>query len=147
MSKKLPKELAKIVGINIKKFRDERRWSQQKLARFLGYKNASNVTILEKGARLPSWKILDKLAHIFGVEVSIFFENQNEKTKNFKAQKYEHIEKEILRLAESVLGEEHLFRILGICHPKLQTFFRLAKDFDERKIDSMLNALPAEFFT
>jgi transcriptional regulator with XRE-family HTH domain len=60
------------VGGHIKRLREERGWSQPRLAVAAGVA-VSAVSQIENGRRSPNVSTLDKLAEAFGVEVADFF--------------------------------------------------------------------------
>ena len=60
------------VGGHIKRLREERGWSQPRLAVAAGVA-VSAVSQIENGRRSPNVSTLDKLAEAFGVEVAEFF--------------------------------------------------------------------------
>jgi SOS-response transcriptional repressor LexA len=55
------------LGQRIQHLRDERKWSQKKLANKCGWQGVSRISMYERDRREPSLKVIEKLATIFGI--------------------------------------------------------------------------------
>lgn len=137
--------LVKIIGKKIQENREEKQWSQQHLAELLGYKSRSVVSLMETGKRPPSLKELEKLADIFGKDILCFFENGIPKSiKDWKARKYDDLEKMLTSVVKTVFNEDYFFDLLGISHPKLKEFFKSARICGKDEIKCIIDSLPLE---
>ncbi|MEK5500956.1 helix-turn-helix domain-containing protein [Bacillus sp. FSL M8-0168] len=79
------KVVGKIVGRKLKKIRDERGFSQRKLAEKLGVSD-SYLSKVEKGQPI-SLTLLERIAEIFNVHISYFFIEDDELNEFSDAQK------------------------------------------------------------
>ena len=97
--------LSEIIGMNITKLREAAEWSQADLAAKLGV-SFSSVSRWETGDMWVSEKNLDKLALLFGVEVTEFFlkegESEERSLKDLKT--YQPTLREALRVINEQLG-------------------------------------------
>lgn len=65
------------ISSNLKKLREAARFTQEEVAQALGIKRSA-YSNYESGEREPSFDILEKVSNLFGCEISIFFEeNEN----------------------------------------------------------------------
>ncbi|GEM_PF-6867213 len=99
---------------NIKRFRDEKSWSQAELGLKLGFKpkSARNMIYLyEKGMRHPDPKMLDKMAEVFGKNIADFYDEATEGIKRLdieeaaiinKIRKNPKIKKEVYLITEAL---------------------------------------------
>jgi transcriptional regulator with XRE-family HTH domain len=72
MPKSKPDERCLALGRNIKKLREKRRWSQEKLAEKADI-HVSYVGQIERGMRYPSLKILFRLSDALEVKITVLF--------------------------------------------------------------------------
>ena len=70
--RKVEKQLKPILDLadNVLRLRMERGWTQAELAKRVGTKQA-NISRLENGLANPTFKFLQKLSEVFGVELAI----------------------------------------------------------------------------
>lgn len=59
-----------MIGQNIKRMRELKGWSQEQLARMMGYKSKSTINKIEKNINDVSQKTLDKFAKVFKCEAT-----------------------------------------------------------------------------
>lgn len=83
-----------MVGQNIKQMRELKGWSQEQLARMMGYKSKSTINKIEKNINDVNQTTLDKFAKVFKCEITDLLSN-------------DPIIKSLLR-HESVLSEEYI---------------------------------------
>lgn len=68
--------MAEITAINLKKLREAARYTQEEVAKALGI-TRSAYSNYESGEREPSYDILEKAANLFGCDMMIFFEEND----------------------------------------------------------------------
>ena len=68
---------------NLVKLRKERKWTQMELAEKIGYSDKA-ISRWETGEVNPDIEVIDKLAELYGIEISVFFSEYN--SKEYKAQ-------------------------------------------------------------
>ncbi len=68
------------LGNALKTFREKNSFSQEDVASFLGIKREV-LSYYENNSREPSLEILKKLANLYGVEMTAFFETNEDKAK------------------------------------------------------------------
>ena len=78
------------IGERIKKLRKNNGMSQRKLADLMEL-NHSAICKMENGKSYPSRKNAEKLAHIFAVDLSTFYEPDNEDIKSIQKQLVEFL--------------------------------------------------------
>lgn len=83
-----------MVGQNIKQMRELKGWSQEQLARMMGYKSKSTINKIEKNINDVNQTTLDKFAKIFKCEITDLLSN-------------DPVIKAVLR-HESALSEEYI---------------------------------------
>ena len=83
-----------MVGQNIKQMREFKGWSQEQLARMMGYKSKSTINKIEKNINDVNQTTLDKFAKVFKCEITDLLSN-------------DPIIQSLLR-HESVLSEEYI---------------------------------------
>jgi DNA-binding XRE family transcriptional regulator len=66
---RVPKEL----GRRIKKYRQEKNLSQEKVGEMVGL-TGTYIGFIEQGARVPSIKTADKIARVLGIKLSDLFD-------------------------------------------------------------------------
>ncbi|MEG0033182.1 MAG: helix-turn-helix transcriptional regulator [Mucinivorans sp.] len=71
----------KIIGRNLKAFRDFNRFTQEQVAGFLCLENRSTYSNYESGEREAPLDILEKCADLYGCELSVFFEDREASVK------------------------------------------------------------------
>ena len=71
----------KTIGNNLKKLREANRFTQDQLATFLGIKRSA-YSNYEIGERDIPFDILNKAADLFGVDLYLFFENDESVVDN-----------------------------------------------------------------
>lgn len=62
-----------MIGKMVQRLREAQGWSQQRLAELAGV-GQSHISDIEGNRKMPSVKVLQKLADVFGVPVGQFFE-------------------------------------------------------------------------
>lgn len=75
------KDLAKNFGQRIKEYRKSRNLKQSELAEKIGA-DAKYLSRLETGLSTPSFKMIEKLADIFNIEVSSLFDFEQYNSKD-----------------------------------------------------------------
>lgn len=83
-----------MIGQNIKRMRESKGWSQEQLARMMGYKSKSTINKIEKNINDVNQTTLDKFAKIFKCEITDLLSN-------------DPVIKAVLR-HESALSEEYI---------------------------------------
>lgn len=83
-----------MIGQNIKQMREFKGWSQEQLARMMGYKSKSTINKIEKNINDVNQTTLDKFAKVFKCEITDLLSN-------------DPIIKSLLR-HDSVLSEEYI---------------------------------------
>lgn len=83
-----------MIGQNIKQMREFKGWSQEQLARMMGYKSKSTINKIEKNINDVNQTTLDKFAKVFKCEITDLLSN-------------DPIIQSLLR-HESVLSEEYI---------------------------------------
>jgi transcriptional regulator with XRE-family HTH domain len=73
--------IEKTIGKNIKVFREAQSLNQEELAEFLGVKRPM-ISYYENGEREISMAQLDKLANLFGIDISTLMEENSENLKS-----------------------------------------------------------------
>lgn len=61
-------------GKQVRKYRQAAELSQAELAKAVGAKSGSTVTMWETGERIPSARLLPKIAEVLGCEINDLFE-------------------------------------------------------------------------
>lgn len=72
-----------LLGLRVKKFRKQKKLTQEKLAEIIGVDNGY-ISKLEVGQNFPSITTLEKIADVLDVELYELFRYTNNKSKNFK---------------------------------------------------------------
>lgn len=72
-----------LLGLRVKKFRKQKKLTQEKLAEIIGVDNGY-ISKLEVGQNFPSITTLEKIADVLDVELYELFRYTNYKSKNFK---------------------------------------------------------------
>ena len=65
-------EIVKEVGKNVRKYREQRRWSQEYLAEVTGL-HRTYISGIERGTRNPTITIVNKIAEALKIDVSNLF--------------------------------------------------------------------------
>lgn len=68
----------KIIGKNLKKFRNFNRFTQDQVTGFLGLNNRSTYSNYESGDREVPFEILEKCADLYGCDLSLFLEENEQ---------------------------------------------------------------------
>lgn len=112
----------RLFSSNIKRFRNEKGWSQQQLGLLLGYKpeSARNMIYLyETGLRHPDPATLDRMAEVFGKNIADFYNEESAKKIDRldmeevaiinNMRKQPKIKREVLLITEALTrgGERH----------------------------------------
>ncbi len=109
----------KIIGENIRKLRSNARYSQQTIASFLCV-DQSLICKIEKGERSISVDLLEKLAALFGIEISEFTKkNANLKTLScaFRCSELGTDEMQTISAINRIaLNSEFMNKMLEACH-------------------------------
>lgn len=71
----------KIVGKNLKASRNFNRFTQEQVADFLGLQNRSTYSNYESGDRDAPLEVLERCADLYGCDLSLFFEENEEIAK------------------------------------------------------------------
>lgn len=64
-----------VFGINVRRFRDARGWSQDQLSEMSGL-HRTYISGIERGVRNPSIKIANEIAVALGIKVGQLFEDE-----------------------------------------------------------------------
>jgi len=67
------KEVAKVIGENVKKYRRERKYTQKRLAKEVGLADHSAISKLETGKFLPSVTLLLAISRALNIEFTCLF--------------------------------------------------------------------------
>ena len=92
-----------VLKTNIRKFRTELGWSQEKLAEKADV-SPSYITQIELGNRSPTIEVIEKIATALGIEYKILFTPDNSQTKNSKSLRV--LEKNILNAVSIAIQKE-----------------------------------------
>lgn len=71
----------KIIGKNLKAFRNYNCFTQEQVSDFLGLQNRSTYSNYESGEREAPFDILEKCADLYGCDMSLFFEEDESSVK------------------------------------------------------------------
>ncbi len=74
MKGSLNNERRKALGLAIKRLREKKGWTQERLAEMADI-NTSYIGQIERGLRYPSLKVLFKIADALGVRISELFDS------------------------------------------------------------------------
>lgn len=69
-------DLSQRVGKKIKQLREEKGYSQNELAKMMGYQSRASVSYMETGTRSIYLRDLSRLCEIFEVDVLKFFDDE-----------------------------------------------------------------------
>lgn len=72
MSKRVIDERCKTIGQNIRRYREEKVWTQEELAEKANV-HVSYIGQIERGLRYPSLKVLFKIADVLMIELEDIF--------------------------------------------------------------------------
>lgn len=71
-----------MVGEKIRTLRKQKGWTQDELAKKMGYKGKASISRIEKGETDINQSTLSKFAELFGVQETYFFEFERDYSKN-----------------------------------------------------------------
>ena len=74
MSKRVIDERCKSIGQNIRRYREEKGWTQEELAEKTSV-HVSYIGQIERGLRYPSLKVLFRIADVLMIEVEGIFKS------------------------------------------------------------------------
>lgn len=109
---------SKIIGGKIKRFRKRQGLTQDHLADYLGL-DRSTISLIEKGERTIDMDKLEKLANLFGVELSVFFSDDDSMFETdlafaFRTDQLEQSDlEEIANFKRIVKNHQKMKRLLG----------------------------------
>ena len=75
--------LAVVFGRRVRALREERKWTQEQLARAAGL-GAKHVGVIERGEKTSSFEAVEKLAKVFGVQYYELFVPHQRRTEGIE---------------------------------------------------------------
>lgn len=96
-----------VLKTNIRKFRNQLGWSQEKLAEKVDV-SPSHITQIELGNRSPSIDVIEKLANAFGVEYSDLFTPDDETVSKNNDFKLHVLESRVISAVNEAIRKEFM---------------------------------------
>ena len=139
------REINKFVGMKIKEFRKNKKFTQQDLADLVGVKNSA-ISNYEQGTRIPKRDFLFRVANALDVSIDEFFPIQNEEISStlseinkISSQLEESRQKIVLDTAYSQLEEQEKAKRAIKSKPKITPLFDINSPLTDEELQEAVD--------